>query len=216
MRTSPIAAALVLGSFLATGTAHANLIHKKVEGVIVFGQNKHRLDDASPEWTTISRGLEFMAVDRKDRVSANFRRHRLVIRDTQDLKKTSKGWQMSFSLGSPNEFKLITLKKSTFGRDFSYTIANNVLTIDWRGDTRRERRVAGAEKFKAVFRVRGGHEEGDPGNPGSPGDPGPPGNPAVPGKPTSVPEPASVAMFASALIVMGFAARRRKKPALPA
>lgn len=189
MRKS-LALSIALMSLLATGTAHAGLIGLGVEGKISYGPT----DEQANGWdiSTIGGGLEFRSVADGNLYGANFGANRLVITDVERPRETASGWQMTFQLLSPAEFKHVTLLSSNFGNGLTFTLVGNVLTINWTGDqayqalTRKERRELGSQKFRAVFGLTA-QEEINP-----------------------VPEPGALPLMAGGLLVAAFFGWRRR------
>ena len=155
--------ALVLGATLAAllsaSAAHAGLIGLKVNGTISPADGS--VSDQAWEMATktIGNGLEFQVRADGNRYTANFTDTRLVIRDVERPRETSSGWQMTFALLSPAEFKNITLVGGNFGANLTFSLVGNILTINWTGDqayealTRKQRRELGVEKFHAIFNI---------------------------------------------------------------
>jgi hypothetical protein len=184
-----IVLAAVLSSLLTAGTAHAGLIGKKIEGTLSTDSNSQDQWDIARD--TISGKLEFRSFADGNRYNANFSDRRLVIRDMERPRETGSGWQMTFQLLSPAEFKNIKLVRSTFGANLTFSLIGNLLTINWTGDqayqalTKQQRRELGREKFYAVFQI----SERD-----------------VP-----VPEPSTVALMLAGIVAAGaFSLHRRK------
>jgi PEP-CTERM motif len=189
--------ASALAALLSATAAHAGMIGDKVDGTVTFDPYG---TDSVADWAaspaTINSGLEFFASDSGEQARANFRDKLLVIRDRERIKETSSGWEMTFKLLSPNEFKKMSLVNSNFGPNLTYSLKNHVLTIAWTGDqayaamTPKERRENGDEKFRAVFKIT----SGDP--------------------PVAVPEPGALGLLGSGLFAAAaFGVRRRKAAA---
>ncbi len=158
MRKS-LALCAALASFLVTGAAHAGLIGLGIQGQIATGPNDAFADLWDVSKTTIGGGYEFKSAVDGNWYGANFGANRLVINDIERPRETASGWQMTFELLSPAEFKNMKLLSSNFGSNLTFSLVGNVLMINWTGDeayaalTRKERRALGTEKFRAVFSV---------------------------------------------------------------
>jgi hypothetical protein len=181
---------------MSAGAAHAGMIGEKVRGAIVLdSDNANTFEDAPSVWgvATINHHAEFKSAEDHHRERANFFNDgRLVIKDVEHARETSSGWQMSFSLLNPDIFKQVSLVKSDFGKNLSYSLTGDLLTITWAGDssypalTERERQELGRQKFKAVFQITEDAPAAD------------------------VPEPASMALFAAGAFGAFAFGRRRK------
>lgn len=191
MRTSCVLSAFV-ATLLMGSAAQAGLIGDKVDGSLTFGQ---LLSDDAAYWNsspaTIGPGSEFAASDGIDRVHANFSNSHLIIHDREKRTETSNGWEMTFKLISPDEFKHVRLEKSNFDGKLTYSVHNDIMTIAWAGDrdvssmTSEERKKY--ERFKAIFHVS---------------------SDAV--QPVAVPEPGSLALLAAGLFATIALGRRKK------
>jgi hypothetical protein len=148
-----------LAALVSATAANAGLIGQKVDGSITTGANPDDYSTWGTATQTIGGGLEFQSMADGNRYGANFTNKHLIITDIERPRETSSGWQMTFQLLSPAEFKKITLVSSNFGANLTYSLVNDILTINWTGDqayaamTRKQRRGLGIERFRAVFNI---------------------------------------------------------------
>jgi hypothetical protein len=192
---------LFLAALLSGTAAHAGMIGDKVHGNITHlnGSNIGEDGYVSNNWgtDTIGRGFEFIVHDDFHRYKANFRNNRLVFKDKERPRETYTGWNITFRLLDPEAFKSVSLRKSDFGKGFTYSVKDGVLDLAWTGDakyadmTRRERRELGPQKFKAVFNITTD-------------------DPTV-----AVPEPGTLALFGTAMLAAFAFAFRKRRAAAP-
>jgi hypothetical protein len=146
-----------LASLAAASVAHAGMVGLQVKGTI--DPDGVQADSWDIKQQTIGVGREYYQTVDGNSYGANFGANRLLITDVERPRETASGWQMTFQLLSPAEFKNVTLVSSNFGNNLTFSLVNNVLTINWTGDeayasmTRKERRELGVERFRAMFNI---------------------------------------------------------------